>query len=195
MADVTYAVSSNGLQELSRGPSYESRQKDYTERIEAAALRQTEQTTRPVPIRNEHVIQSHATSIGIETASSSFDSLPDIGYVSRARTPVTFHALQEWEGYVLDVTMDDFTARLMDLTTQSSIEEEEAVIPLCEISDEDIRRMKRGSIFRWVIGYENKGGTKRRVSQIVFRDLPVLTKQDMDEGNKWAEQVVRLSAE
>ena len=71
-------------------------------------------------------------------------------------------------------------------------EEEEADIPLDEISDEDSAKMRPGSIFRWVIGYERSvAGTKRRVSQIVFRDLPAITKTDLRDGEKWACETIR----
>lgn len=104
----------------------------------------------------------------------------------------TFHALQEWEGYVVDVGAADFVARLVDLTAGSSHEEEEAVIPLTEISDADAERMRTGSIFRWVIGYERSASeTKKRVSQIVFRDLPRVTRADLREGREWARETMR----
>ena len=104
----------------------------------------------------------------------------------------TFHALQEWEGYVVDVGAADFVARLVDLTAGSSHEKEEAVIPLTEISDADAERMRNGSIFRWVIGYERSAsGTKRRISQIVFRDLPRMTKTDLREGEEWAHETMQ----
>ena len=104
----------------------------------------------------------------------------------------TFHALQEWEGYVVDVGAADFVARLVDLTAGSSHEKEEAVIPLTEISDADAERMRTGSIFRWVIGYERSAsGTKKRVSQIVFRDLPRITRADVREGREWARETMQ----
>lgn len=104
----------------------------------------------------------------------------------------TFHALQEWEGYVLEIGETDFVARLVDLTAGSGQEEEEAVIPLVELSDEDSARMRPGSIFRWVIGYERTvAGTKRRVSQIVFRDLPAITRRDLRDGEIWALETIR----
>ena len=104
----------------------------------------------------------------------------------------TFHALQEWEGYVVDVGAADFVARLVDLTAGSSHEEEEAVIPLTELSDTDADRMRNGSIFRWVIGYERSAsGTKKRVSQIVFRDLPRMTRADLREGREWARETMQ----
>ena len=104
----------------------------------------------------------------------------------------TFHALQEWEGYVVEIGEDEFVARLVDLTAGMSYETDEATIPMEEISEHDAEKMSEGDIFRWVIGYERSAsGTKRRVSQIVFRDLPRMTAADFEEGRKWAEKVAR----
>ena len=50
--------------------------------------------------------------------------------------------------------------------------------------------MAVGSIFRWVIGYERTPeGTRKRVSQIVFRDLPRMTESDLRAGREWARKV------
>lgn len=106
---------------------------------------------------------------------------------------VGFLALQEWEGYVIDIRDGDFVARLWDLTGEARREEEEATIPFAEITERDRIKMRLGSIFRWSIGYEHtEGGTKRRVSQIVFRDLPVVTKADLDEASEWATETLQL---
>ncbi|WP_419165526.1 hypothetical protein [Candidatus Palauibacter sp.] len=100
----------------------------------------------------------------------------------------SLHALQEWEGYVTDIGDEEFGARLLDLTAGDAVEREDAVIPLEEVSDEDRLKMKPGSIFRWVIGYERSvGGTRRRVSQIVFLDLPAITGRDLERGREWAD--------
>ena len=108
------------------------------------------------------------------------------------RRAATFYALQEWEGYVLEIDSTKFVARLVDLTAGSSYEEEEAIIPLAEISEDDTAKMREGSVFRWVIGYERSAsGTKRRVSQIVFRDLPVVTRADRQKSEKWARETIR----
>ena len=104
----------------------------------------------------------------------------------------TLHALQEWEGYVVEIGEDEFVARLVDLTAGMSYETDEATIPMEEISERDAEKMSEGDIFRWVIGYERAAsGTKRRVSHIVFRDLPRMTAADFEEGRKWAERVER----
>lgn len=113
----------------------------------------------------------------------------------RRASKATFHALQEWEGYVVDIGKTNFVARLIDLTAGSEHEDEEATIPLDEISDHDAERIREGSIFRWVIGYERSvAGTKKRVSQIVFRDLPAITESDLRDARAWAEDMARALA-
>lgn len=111
----------------------------------------------------------------------------------RHRAPAaTLHPVQEWEGYVVEINDTHFTARLVDLSAGLVHEEEEAIIPLTELSDNDVGRMRDGSIFRWVIGYERSAsGTKKRVSQIVFRDLPAMTPSDLRDGRTWARDTVR----
>lgn len=85
-------------------------------------------------------------------------------------------ALQEWEGRVVDIEDEVFVARLVDVTAGLSHETEEASIPLDEISDRDADDMEIGSVFLWVIGHERSpAGTSRRVSRLVFRDLPRVT--------------------
>ncbi len=109
---------------------------------------------------------------------------------------VTLHALQEWEGYVIGLTVDGFSARLIDVTEEvydhesHELIEEEAEIPLTEISEGDVARLEPGAVFRWVIGYERKAsGTKRRISQIIFRDMPALTQRDRSDGIAWARKI------
>lgn len=106
--------------------------------------------------------------------------------------PARLHALQEWEGYVVEIGDDDFTARLTDLTAGASYEREEAVIPLIQLSDGDAAKMREGSVFRWVIGYERSAaGARKRFSVIVFRDLGALTEADLRAGEAWARETLR----
>ena len=156
------------------------------------------------------------SAVEAETRSQSIDDRKEIaptafvfhdGIVVQLRTPdpapetrswVTMHPLQEWEGYILSKGAKDFVARLRDLTAEASTSEankltdEEAIIPLSEIADDDFNRIQPGSVFRWVIGYERAAsGTKRRISQIVFRDLPSITDQDKSEGVEWARTIMQ----
>ena len=149
--------------------------------------------------------QSHAT-LRTPTSIASQDSM-----VIQLRTPeprrelrnwVTMHALQEWEGHVLHKGAKEFTARLRDVTAEGvradpgATAEEEATIPLSELADADLTRIQPGTVFRWVIGYQRAAsGTKKRMSEIVLRDLPSITDQDTAQGSKWAERVMRLFQE
>lgn len=126
--------------------------------------------------------------------TESFDTVLDLPVPPADYVPVSsFRALQEWEGYVIEIGTDDFVARLLDITADSSSEEEVATIPLEEVSERDKNRMELGSIFRWVIGYEHSiTGSKRRVSEIVFLDLPRITDADIREGKAWAKRVISV---
>ena len=132
-------------------------------------------------------------SVSLEQANHGFSRILDFPQPSvPAQATVSFHAIQEWEGYIIEIGDTDFVARLVDLTAGATHEEEEALIPLAEISDDDAAGMQLGSIFRWVIGYERSAaGTKKRVSQFVFRDLPVVTRSDLRDGESWAREIIR----
>ena len=109
----------------------------------------------------------------------------------RQSPSVTIHALQEWEGYVTEINGTEFTARLIDLTAKATYAGEEANIPLDKISEADAAKIQVGSIFRWVIGYRRpEGGRKKPVSRIVFRDLPAITKTDLQDGEEWARKIM-----
>ena len=91
----------------------------------------------------------------------------------RIEPHAAFQAVQEWEGYVVEITASEFVARLVDLTAGSSHEEEEAIIPMAQVSDGDAARLRLGGIFRWVIGYERSTAESEKwVSRIVFPDPP-----------------------
>ncbi len=108
---------------------------------------------------------------------------------NRLQVP-TLKPLQEWEGYVVEIGDDEFVARLVDLTAGHSHETAEATIPLEELSEADAAGMTEGSVFRWVIGYEDSpAGTRKRISQIVFLEAPVLTESDVAEASVWAERM------
>ena len=140
---------------------------------------------------------AHQHTGPVPTAMPSGDALVfrTIGPVPKARRQPLFHALQEWEGEVLETEEDYFISRLSDLTagvTATAGTYEEAEIPFSEISQSDLLKLRVGSIFRWVIGYERSAsGTKKRVSQIVFRDLPVMTEKDISLGEEWAQRILQ----
>lgn len=117
--------------------------------------------------------------------------IPDLHQIVEPKSWKKFHTLQEWEGYILDVSEDEFTARLLDLTDDANEEDEEVTVPLSEIAETDHKHLYSGSLFRWVIGREySERGTLRRVSEIIFRELPVMSASDRSDGQKWAKEIV-----
>ncbi|MFH1328470.1 MAG: hypothetical protein ABIH76_06500 [Candidatus Bathyarchaeota archaeon] len=106
----------------------------------------------------------------------------------------SFSVLQEWEGYVVSISNETFTARLADVTKNCMIEDEEADFPLDDLEDTDRSIICPGSIFRWIIGYRRSpGGTKDRASRIVLRNLPSWTKKEIEKNQhdaaEWASKL------
>jgi hypothetical protein len=99
-------------------------------------------------------------------------------------------SLAQWEGYIDVVENDVVSVRLVDLTGDAELAGQTAQIPLTEFSEDDIQKLSPGAVFRWAIGYQrSRRGTKMRVSNIVFRDLPRWTKSELIEANREAEDL------
>lgn len=99
----------------------------------------------------------------------------------------SFHALQEWEGVVSAISSTTMIADLVDLSAGNQQATEQVEIDLDELSHEDRDNLRLGAVFRWAIGYVTKAGTpKQRTSQIVFRQLPVWSRADIDVANSRA---------
>jgi hypothetical protein len=131
------------------------------------------------------------TAAGTESDGREVADLPqDVGPVEKQR--VSFHPLQEWEGYVTAVRGNTFTARLTDLTENATRADEEADFPTDDVVEEDRELLAVGRVFRWVVGYMLMGSTKFRASHIVFRRLR-WTKEDLaraeEEGRELAAKI------
>lgn len=113
-----------------------------------------------------------------------FKTLPSL-----RETP--FARLQEWEGYVQNVSDNEFTASLFDITNKRDIEDEEADFSIDDLTEDDKKLLKPGAVFRWLIGYRSIGGTKERSSKIVFRRLPQWTDSDFEAAEKKADFFAR----
>ena len=197
MSEAAFAPAGNRLQDssgINENPSASNTleqlllREGYADRI-AATLQQRRDSELYDTDVSERTIEVRPIATGAGFDVDVITDFPDLAQISWTVPQVSFHLLQEWEGHVTEVGEDDFTVRLLDLTAGSSHEEEEAVIPLSE-------RLRLGSIFRWVIGYERSAsGTKQRVSRIVFRELPVVTKQDIAEAEERARKTAQLWAD
>ena len=101
--------------------------------------------------------------------------------------PDYFLSLQKWECSVFEVMKDNFIAKLVDLTEPGP--DEQAEIPLEEVSPEDLDLIVPGAIFYWNIGYEDESnGQRKRTSIIRFRRLPAWSQSEIKEAQKEAEK-------
>jgi hypothetical protein len=121
------------------------------------------------------------------TSSEDRDPLPED--LSERLAPrqahiVSSHALQRWDGYVLDIGPDSFRARLTDLTNPSvQSDAEEVEVSLEELDADSRARLAPGRLFQWSIGYElSRSGQKTRFSRIVVRQLPIWTPSELDQA-------------
>jgi hypothetical protein len=113
----------------------------------------------------------------------------------KSSRPWTFTPTQEWEGYVVSVGNDAMTANILDLTAREKRPSATVEIPLEELNDADIKRLQIGMIFRWAIGYaRSPAGTKRRYSNLIFRDLPQWTRQEIIDARKRADDLAKFFA-
>ncbi len=110
---------------------------------------------------------------------------PEVPECFPDRSPSLFPK-QEWAGRVTAITNGAFDAHLRDLYGGGR---EVATIGLEEVSPEDRTRMRVGSLFHWVMGYETVGGIRSNVSRIVFLNSPRMTERDLKAGREWADRL------
>lgn len=101
-----------------------------------------------------------------------------------------FEVLQKWEGFVLDVLSDSFTARLIDLTQKGSDEEGEFALDEIDAADKEL--LNPGAIFYWYIGYSDSSTGRARVSVIRFRRLPIWRSEELQRARREAERLSGL---
>jgi hypothetical protein len=101
-----------------------------------------------------------------------------------------FEVLQKWEGVVLEVLSDSFTARLSDLTRQGPDEDAEFALEEIDIGDRDL--LRPGAVFYWNIGYSDSLTGRARVSIIRFRRLPIWRRDELEKAKRDAERLSNL---
>lgn len=103
--------------------------------------------------------------------------------------PYSFELRQQWEGVVTRIARDEFAVVLRDLTTPGS-PELEAVLPLEEVSADDLPLLAKGAVLYWTIGYEHTlTGQRKRVSIIRLRRLPAWTRKDLSRVEQRAAEL------
>lgn len=120
------------------------------------------------------------------------ETLPGIQrqYVQRSNRE-RFDVLAKWEGIVLEIQEDSFTARLVDLS--GDYPEEEAEFDIEDVSPDDRSLLMAGAGFYWTLGYQTRpNGQRVRVSVVRFRRLPVWTSEEIAAARQWARNVAKL---
>jgi hypothetical protein len=106
----------------------------------------------------------------------------------RARPVSREELLQEWEGRVVEIRADQFTARLVDLSAGDNEERDEVDILISDLAAADLELLRENSIFRWLIGYRYFGSTKERFTRVVFRRMPAWSRNELRAARRSAEQ-------
>ena len=146
------------------------------------------------PLREHGMVMGPATPVPQEVDSALsfpisaddpspvlFENLePVVALPAQRESERNLIPLQQWEGVVTQVGDDEFTATLRDLTTPKH-PEEEAVLPIAEITPEDRRLLIPGAVLYWSIGYQTlrSSGQVQRVSDIRLRRLPAWSRRDL----------------
>lgn len=136
----------------------------------------------------EHVLKEWDSGLLVPDDQIASLDLPEFKPNPITSWPV-FIALQEWEGYVIEIHEKQFTADLIGKSTGDMSETEKAEFLISDVADDDLDLLKLGAIFRWSIGYLRDRRTKFRVSQIVFRRLPQWRKEDLAEAREQAKLI------
>jgi len=109
-----------------------------------------------------------------------------VRHIRNVKDISSVYTLQEWEGYVISVDERTFTANLIDKTANKSRAEEQIEFDIDDVSEDDRILITHGAIFRWSIGYQKQNGTKRKISEIVFRRLPAWSRAEIKKATEMA---------
>lgn len=103
--------------------------------------------------------------------------------------------LAEWSGCVVEIDKSGhfFRASLKGIAgEQVKGEEEEALIPISDVSAADMQLLRAGNFFRLCVMHEKqRNGQTRRFTQIIFRRLPAYHRSDIEDAESWADEIAR----
>lgn len=162
-------------------------------------IRSTRQAARPflsggvrrVPAPS----QTANDGLGVTIPTLDEERIIEPVFPTPARRPDTGHfvILQRWEGIVLEIRTDTFVALLVDKSGTRA--DEEAEIPIEELSRPDLDLLAEGAVFYWGVGYlDRPSGQRTRESMIRFRRLPAWSTKELTDAVARAEDLhARLS--
>lgn len=115
-------------------------------------------------------------------------------FPSRHEFSQRFLAEQMWEGSVTRIDKASFVARLIDVQTD---DEDEAELPLSDVSDDDLELLVPGAAFYFSIGYLfSRDGSRQRCARLRFRRVPRFSPDEiLDAHERAAARVRRITFE
>ena len=106
----------------------------------------------------------------------------------------SYKPLQSFLGIVESVRVDEFDARVHDLTNPRYAVEL-ITFSAAEVDDDDLPLLNAGATFYWYIGYQGGRGGRRRLAEIRFRRLPPFTMAELRNSKQRAENIRKLFAD
>jgi hypothetical protein len=105
---------------------------------------------------------------------------------------VSCKILQSWEGRVVEILEDEFSAILED-ETNPELNEEIVTLDKNVISPNDLKLLKEGAVFYWTIGYCDPIGRGRLTfSEIRFRRLINWSKDSVKQALKRGAELAEI---
>ena len=133
------------------------------------------------------------TKIGTSLAepTGNISTLPVPANENR-RYPATL--LAEWNGCVTEIDTHYFSAALKGIFGAGVRgEEEDAEIPISDVSESDRELLALGNFFRLCVFYETReDGQPRRYTQVIFRRLPAYRPHELAQAVERASEIQRL---
>lgn len=110
--------------------------------------------------------------------------------IAAATPSARSQVIAEWHGQVIAIEQSYFIAELKGtIGTGVAGSLEEAQIPSEEIRQDDRDLLREGAFFRLCVNWENVNGSKRRVTDLVFRRMPAYRREELEEANKAAAEL------
>lgn len=132
----------------------------------------------------------NSTVFAYYTDGSSLKASKPMALSTWKAIPTSAGKTFEWEGLVVEVKNDTFSARLKNVKGTGVEFEEIAEFDLADVSQGDRDLLKPGGIFRWVVGLEARSGTRQKYSRIVFRRLPAWTQRSLQHADQNLKNVI-----
>jgi len=98
-----------------------------------------------------------------------------------------FILLQKWDGVVLEVDDESFTAKLVD--SDGRLPDHDATFLRAELPKDEQELIEPGAPFVWTLGYRKIGNTRERASVLYFRRLPPWDERELIAAEPRAKQL------